>query len=201
MLDDALGLLPEAKLADLAKRYLDLKALQPPRPKEDLLTAVKAFEKASLAGEFYESFNVNSRNYMEKSKGTKGWIAEFGRLLDCCLAMAKSGDPGPVLASFDILFGLLDHVDECLDDIVFFADEGGSWQVGVDWEKVLPPWYRLLAASADPDRFARRVVGMLEKHYSYGAAKMLSTARRVATPNQRTALEVELRHSKCLQGN
>ena len=38
----------------------------------------------------------------------------------------------------DILFGLLNHIDKGNDSVVFFADEGGSWQVGVDWAKVLP---------------------------------------------------------------
>jgi hypothetical protein len=43
-----------------------------------------------------------------------------------------------VCQAFEIVFGLLDHIDECQDDVVFFADEGGSCQIGFDWEKVLP---------------------------------------------------------------
>ena len=35
-----------------------------------LVADLKKFEKASLAGDFYESFNVNSKNYMDRSKGT-----------------------------------------------------------------------------------------------------------------------------------
>src|SRR5262249_24272214 len=41
-------------------------------------------------------------------------------------------------------FGL---IDEGHDDIVFFADEGGSWQVGIYWRKVFPPWFRCLSNS------------------------------------------------------
>ena len=31
-----------------------------------LVADLKKFEKASLAGDFYESFNVNSKNYMDR---------------------------------------------------------------------------------------------------------------------------------------
>jgi hypothetical protein len=42
-------------------------------------------------------------------------------------------------------------------DVIFFADEGGSWQVGVDWERVLPPWFGAeRAARRGGARAARR---------------------------------------------
>jgi hypothetical protein len=37
---------------------------------------VKTFARARLAGEYYDSFDVNSKNFMEKSQGTTHWIAE-----------------------------------------------------------------------------------------------------------------------------
>src|SRR6266498_5537880 len=84
MLDDAIELLPPAKLHKIAKKYLDLKRLRPDMEKATrpgLLADVKRFEKASLAGEYYESFYVNSKNYRQQSAGTGAWIAEYLRLL------------------------------------------------------------------------------------------------------------------------
>jgi hypothetical protein len=191
MLDDAIDLLPPAKLHKIAKKYLDLKRLRPdaePATNRGLLTDAQRFQKASLAGEYYESFNVNSKNYLEKSAGTRAWIAEYLRLLDRCLTSAKRSDPAVVRGAMDILFGLLDHIDECLDDVIFFADEGGSWQVGVDWAKVLPVWFKVLSATAAPDEYAKRVRDMLSNHYSYGRDKMPALARRTATSDQRKAL-------------
>src|SRR5205823_6124683 len=52
MLDDAIELLPRAKLHKIAKKYLDVKRLRPDAQtatKPDLLADVKRFEKASLA--------------------------------------------------------------------------------------------------------------------------------------------------------
>jgi len=54
MLDDAIELLPPAKLCKIAKKYLDLKGLRPDAEKPtraSLLADVKRFEKASLAGD------------------------------------------------------------------------------------------------------------------------------------------------------
>ena len=92
----------------------------------------------------------------------------------------------------DILFGLLNHIDKGDDDVIFFADEGGSWQVRVDWARVLPVWFRVLSATAEPEEYAERITALLSCHYSYGCDKMFAIARRTATTHQRKAIaEVE----------
>jgi hypothetical protein len=191
MLDDAIELLPLSKIHKIAKKYLDLKRLRPDSEKaaeKSLLAEVKLFEKASLAGEYYESFGVNSQNYTQMSAGTSAWIAKYLRLLDYCVASAKTHDPSTVREAMDILFGLLDHIDQGNDDVLFFADEGGSWQVGVDWDRVLPVWFKALSATAEPEEFANRITALISSHYSYGRDKMLAIARRTATESQRKAL-------------
>ncbi|MEW6363478.1 MAG: hypothetical protein AB1714_02440 [Acidobacteriota bacterium] len=189
MLQDAIDLLPPTKLLKLVKKYIDPEKLQPAgEPKRDLLAGVNAFQKASLAREYYESFNVNSRNYREMSTATRAWIAECHRLLDRCIAMVKTGAPAEVRHAFDIIFELLDRIDDYREEIIFFADEAGSWQVCVDWERVLPAWFKVLSATAEPEEYARRIAGLLEHHYSYGRQKMLDVARKIATPEQRNAL-------------
>ena len=191
MLDDAIELLPPAKLHKLTKKYLDLKGLSPDAEKAakpSLLTDVKPFEKASLAGDYYESFYVNSKNYTQQSAGTSAWITEYLRLLDRCVIGAKNLASAEVHQAMDILFDLLNHVDQGNDDVIFFADEGGSWQVGVDWAKVLPVWFKVLSATAEPEEYAARITALLSCHYSYGRDNMLALARRTATTDQRKAL-------------
>ena len=191
MLDDAIELLPPAKLHKLAKKHLDGERLRPDADgavEASLLTDVRRFEKASLAGDYYEAFGVNSKNCMEKSAGTSAWIATFHRLLDRCVIEARKVNPVEVREAMDLLFGLLNHISECLDDVIFFADEGGSWQVGVDWAKVLPVWFRVLSATAEPLEYAERVMDLLSRRYSYGRDRMLVIARRTATAEQRKAL-------------
>jgi hypothetical protein len=191
MLADAVDLLPPAKPYAVTRQYLDLRRLRPDgqNARANLLADVEAFEQASLAGDFYESFEVNSKNFMERSRGTTHWIAEFRRLLDCCVKQARKGNPVETCRAFDILFGLLDRLDEGRDDVVFFADEGGAWVVGADWKTVLPPWFKVLSLAAEPNEYARRITDLLERHCGYESARMLVVARKLATPAQRQALD------------
>ncbi len=83
---------------------------------------------------------------------------------------------------------MLSQIDACADDILFFADEGGSWEVGVDWESVLPAWFKVLSATVGPAEYAQRIATTLKCHYEHGRVKMLAGARKIATPTQRQAL-------------
>jgi hypothetical protein len=191
MLDDAIDLLPLTELEGIAKKYLDLKRLRPDgdrQTKATLLADVKAFDKASRAGEYYESFMVNSRNCTAQSTGTTAWIATCNRLLDRCVAEERRSEPTEIRAAFDILFGLLDYIDQGNDDVIFFADEGGSWQVGVDWNKVLPSWFRVLSVTASCEEYAEQIRSLVEHHCNYDREKLFAVADKIATAEQREAL-------------
>jgi hypothetical protein len=191
LLDDAIDLVPPTKRHGLIRKYIDLRTLRPSgksATRVSLLAAVRAFGKASLAREYLESFNVNSRNYMERSGGTTAWIAQCNRLLDRCVAEAATTSPTKVRQAFDILFGLLDRIDEGEGDVIFFADEAGWWQVGVDWNRVSPPWFKVLSATVGPEEHAARIVAMVRQHGRHDSVKLLAAARQGATPAQRQAL-------------
>ena len=123
MLPDAVELLA----GQAARRCpaVDLRRLRPDSKKAraNLLADVKAFEHASLAGDFYESFEVNSRNFMELSRGTTHWI-EFRGLLGVCVKQARKGNAARPVRPSVSCSGLLARLDEGRDDVVFFADEG-----------------------------------------------------------------------------
>jgi hypothetical protein len=193
MLDDAIDLLPQSKLVKLVGQYLDVAKLGPDgKAKGTLLAEVQAFESASLKGEYYESFNVSSKNFLETSSGTRAGIAECRRLLGRCIE-AKKVPPAEVRDALERIFGLLRHIDKGHDDLVFFADEGGSWQVGVDWAKVFPCWFACLAATAAPEEYARQVLATVDGFEKFHRDKHLATARRIATPEQRHALRAATR--------
>jgi hypothetical protein len=193
MLDDAIDLLPATKLERLVGQYIDVKRLRPDRAptggKRPLLALVKDFDARSRAGQYYESFNVNSKNYMDTSPGTRSFIADCRRLLDRCVAEAVKGDRAETRASFETIFGLLRHVDECHDDVVFFADEGGAWEVGVDWAKVFSAWFGCLSRTAEPEEFARLVIEVVDELEHHDRDRHITAAKRLATALQRRALE------------
>ena len=116
------------------------------------------------------------------------WITDFRRLLFRCVEQSKKRNLAGVRCAFDILFDLLDRFDGADDRMVFFADEGGSWMVGVDWKQVLPAWFRVLSATADPAEFARRFEAFVGRHCNYQRTELLADACRIATPVQLQAL-------------
>ena len=189
MLDDAIDLLPPAKLARLVSGYLDVKKLRPDATgQRDLLAEVQAFDTASRAGKYYESFDVNSKNSMGKSTGTRAFIADCNRLVRRCISQASKGVAAETLQAIELILGVLRHVDKCQDDVVFFADEGGSWQVNVDWAKLLPAWFACLSRTTRPDEYAHRVIEVVDEFVKHDRDRQLSAALRIGTASQRKAL-------------
>jgi len=153
-----------------------------------LLDEVRKFHEASLRGEYYDSFDVNSKNFMEKSEGTEAFIAEFDRLIGKCVRAAAEGPLAPVREAFELLVALLRRIDEDPDSVVFFADEAGSWQVGVDWREALPAYFQCLAEGTAAEAFAREVDGAISDFADYERPRHLAAARRVANAEQKAAL-------------
>ena len=185
----AIELVPRAKLGTLVDNLIRVDDLAKTKSgAAPLLAEVRRFHEASLRGDYYESFGVNSRNFMNKSEGTETFIAEFDRLMSRFIRAAEKRPHAPVREAFDLLFGLLRRIDEGNDDVIFFADEGGSWQVGVDWRTALPAYFRTLAETASPEEFAREVDRAIKDFSDYDRPRHLTAARRVASTEQKAAL-------------
>lgn len=203
VLHEAYQALPSSRVVSVFGKYVDLTTLDSPPPSRKsgaprrLLEAVQRFHAESLAGHYYESFQVNSKNFMEKSEGTELWISTCNHLFDKCVELSRQGQHAEVHTAMDLLFELLEQIDTGSDEIIFFADEAGSWQVGIDNEKVLPVYFTSLAAVAEPEEYAARVVEVIGERGSYASEKFLKAARKAANEAQREALAKQW---KTLQG-
>src|ERR1700722_8237331 len=143
----AIELVPQARLGSLVAGMVRLDLLmisEGTRDSATLLDEVRTFHDACLRGDYYESFAVNSKNYMDTSKGTDAFMVEFQRLIDKCIRASARGRSSTVREAFELLFALLRRLDMDPDSVVFFADEGGSWQVVSTGEL---PWPRTSGAS------------------------------------------------------
>ena len=145
MLDEAVGLLPKAKLDLLVRRYVSPERVEKeapvPKSRPPLLAEVSDFIERSRRGDYFESFHVNSKNCTEQSNGTTAWIADCHRLLDRCVSRAKvKRGRVEALAAIESLFDLIDLAASGEMDVVFFADEGGLWAFGIDWKTVIEAW-------------------------------------------------------------
>lgn len=191
ILDRAIDLLPQLELSELIKDYIDPSHLRRTMSAEplDLLTETECFFEASIQGDYFESFDVSSKNCTEKSRGTAAFIADFQRLISCCIVKASEGNFSEAREALKILFDLLSRIDTGRDDIIFFADEGGSYEVGVDWSSVLPVWFTCLAATATPIEFAHEAIEVIDNFDKFRREEHLVSAFNVASADQRDALQ------------
>jgi hypothetical protein len=188
-LDRAIDMLPDEAFPELLADYVHLgDVVADEGTKPDLLRTIRQFYRDSLAGHYYQDSVVNSRNFMEKSRGTETFIAEHSRLVEACLRTEQVGDLAKASDGFGLLIDLMRKIDQCRDDIVFFADEAGSWQVGVLCERVLPAWFRSLSPGMEPHEWAETVTDALNDFAGYDMDEILKTAREIASPEQREAL-------------
>ena len=185
----AVELVPRARLGALVADMVRLDLLTEGKGAAvSLVDEVQTFYDACLCRDYYESFDVNSKNFMNTSKGTDAFMAEFNRLIEKCIGASAKGPSSPVREAFELLFALLRRLDRDPDSVVFFADEGGSWQVGVGWRAALPAYFRCLADGTPAEDFAREVDRTIRDFAHYERPKHLAAARRVANAEQRVAL-------------
>lgn len=189
IVESAIGLVPKAKMGKLVGSRVRLEDLAPSPPgAASLLAEVKKFHAAALRGEYYQEFAVNSKNYREQSRGTARFTAEHHRLMGRCVRAASRPPRAPVRAAFELLFALLPRIDETEYDVIFLADERGSFQVGLDCAAALPAYFRCLADSASPEEFAREVHRTIADFAEYERPRHLAAARRVASAEQKAEL-------------
>ncbi len=193
LLDRAIELIPQERLPELIEGFFDPDLLSVDQLSEHpLLEDVLDFHSDSLAGLYYDDFEVNSKNFLNLSRGTINWIAEYKRLLNRCIQESSQGEPDQIRQAFDLLFNLLDKVDECRDDIIFFADEAGAWQVGVEWDELLPCYFKVLAAVAQPQEYAECAIKIVKSHANYNSDNYFKLALEVAKRPQQKVLKARL---------
>jgi len=187
----ATELVPRAKLGTLVGDLIRLEDFAAGKAgAKPVLNEVRKFHEAALGGVYYDSFDVNSRNFMAKSEGTEEFIAEFERLIGKCIQAVEKGPRAPLREAFELVFAVLRRIDEDPDSVVFFADEAGSWQVDVDWQATLLAYFRCLAEGAPPEAFARGVDHAITDFADHERPRHLAAARRVASAEQKAALRL-----------
>ncbi len=192
LIDRAMELIPQERWPEWVDEFFDLDLLSVDEINESsILEEVNDFYEESVAGLYYEDFAVNSKNFMEQSRGTINWIRECNRLIKRCVQETEKGEEKPesIRESLEKLFSLLDELDKGNDEIIFFADEGGSWQVGVDWEDVLPSYFKIMSEVAEPKEYAESVIKIVKSQVNYSSKEYYELAFKTANSAQKKALK------------
>lgn len=186
----AIELMPTAQLSTLLNDFVQLATCRCEAANLSLalLDDVREFCGAAMAGKYYETVEINNQGHQEQSVGADAFVAEFDRLVRRCTFSAEQGDLVETRNSIELLLDLLRHIDKGNDDVLFFADDGGSLNVGVNWRFVLPAYFKCLAAILSPAQFTRTVVSTVDEFVSYDSSYYLAAAQVVASDAQRYAL-------------
>ncbi|MCX5748068.1 MAG: hypothetical protein NT062_36880 [Proteobacteria bacterium] len=175
-----IGVVAPSDLAKIVGRYVDIKDMRRDAGEREpsLSEAIAKFDASARAGRYYESFLVKSSNCTMNSSGTMSFIADFLRLLDRCVtASSDSSSAVYVRGCFEKLLALHRYIDECNDDIIFFADEGGAWQIQVDWREVFPAYFRCLGRTTDQESYERIVIAAIDEFDRQSRKTHLAAAR------------------------
>ena len=185
----AAELVSRADLKPLLSDFMHVDVLVVPGTKPaPLIEEIQKFYDESCDGRYFEQFEANAKNYKEHSRGTDAFVAEFDRLLRKCVQAVGHQTGASVREAFEVLFRLLLRIDEAPDDVVYFAEEPGSWQLGVNWRVVFPAYFRCLAEMASSEEFARTIDQMIRAFAEHERPLHLRTAHQVASAAQQAEL-------------
>jgi hypothetical protein len=162
LLLDALAELPEATRRGLVEAHVGPVSRSGPGGGDDVLVDVTAFQIATLAGEYYKAVAPSDAEATTMPARTKAWAAQCRGLFDRLVASARVADPVRVGAAFEVMFDLLRRIDAG-QQVLFFWGDGGSWQVGVEWERVFPAWFHCLSRTTTPEECARRIAEAVDR--------------------------------------
>jgi hypothetical protein len=158
---------------------------------EVLLDEVEGFQSESLAGHYYEPFDIDSKNWMYVPEETKEWFERLGDLLKASCQLTARGDHLHATACFGILYELI-GVMERGDEIVF-GHEIGSWMIPGDERQYIAVYMTSLAAVASPEEFAAAALPLIQRDSWHSfATQAYPSATRVANEAQRAYLEAEI---------
>lgn len=188
---DSIRILERERLLILAARSLDHLAVDDlevlladhergtptlvgPHQDVSLVEAVEHFCEAARTGAYFQELWAKGRHgsFLPSPK-TEEFGAKLALVFDLCVARAEEGDPMEVCAAYEMILGLLDEIDRFdRDDIVFWADEPGTWQLGIDWGRVLPPYLECLAKVVPPKEFGEKASALMGRLDPLDAAKL-----------------------------
>ena len=191
----AIELIPATQLSALLCDFIQITArsAEGDNAPASLFDEVSAFYDAAMTGKYYETVEINNRGRQEHSKSTDAFISEFDRLLRKCIRATGQEMHLETRSSFELLLGLLRHIGDGHDDVLFFADDGGVSNFGINWRTALPAYFNCLAKTSSQEEFARAVDFSIEDfspsdrpHFLVEACKVANVAQRMTMDGLKT---------------
>jgi len=169
----------------------------PPAPLdgEVLLSQIEAFQQSSLAGHYYEPFDINSKNWMHVPEETKEWFEELGDYLKASRQLTAQGDHLHAVACFGILYELIDTMER--GEEIVFGEEIGGWMIPGDEKEYVAAYMTSLAATTGPEEFTEAAIPLIRRDgWRSLATQAYASAIRAADEAQKAHLEAEVQRQE-----
>ncbi len=154
----------------------------------ELLQEIEEFHRASLAGDYYAPFMINSKNWTHVPEETEQWCDLFAGFVAKASRLTARRKHEQAVACFALLFELFDAFNSGKE--IVFAEEVGSWMIPTQEKVWIKDYLTSLAATSTPEAFTAAVLPMLRSDkFQSDSAQVARSARAVATPEQKAHLE------------
>jgi hypothetical protein len=159
---------------------------------EVLLTDIEHFAAMSRDGFYYESFMINSKNFMDVPEETEEWFEKLGDFLQDSCQLTAQEEYLPAVACFGLLYELIDEMES--GDEIVFGDQIDSWMIPGDEKQYLRAYITAVAQTTTPDEFAAIVVPLAQRDsYQSLSGEVYATACHLADVAQKEKLEAEVK--------
>jgi hypothetical protein len=102
---------------------------------KEILTTIEQFYEKSMAGYYYEPFDINSKNFSDIPEETDAWFDEISDYLEDSSRLTDQGEHEMAVQCFKLLHELIDKMED--GDEIVFADEYGTWMITGDEKRFI----------------------------------------------------------------
>jgi hypothetical protein len=162
---------------------------------DELLEDIKIFHSESLAGYYYEPFQIDSKNFSDIPEETEEWFEKLGDFLKESMRLTEQGKHSIAIECFKILYELIEKMEEGQE--IVFADEIGSWMIPGDEKEYINAYLSASAAITTPEEYAEIAIPLIRRDsYSSLVNKTYSSAIKLASEKQKSYPQEEVKRKK-----
>lgn len=157
----------------------------------DLLDNIENFYEDSLAGYYYESFMINSKNFSDIPEETDKWFDELSRYLDFTSDLVEVKNYPIAVKCFKMLFELIEKMEE--GEEIVFAHELGDWMIHANSDYI-ENYIIALAQTASLDEYATILIPLIksDSYFSF-ANKVYKKVKTHSSPTQLKVIKAEIK--------
>lgn len=159
-----------------------------------ILEEVEEFYRRSLAGKYYEPFDINSKNFSDIPEETDEWFRKLDDLLLVVTDLVTRDEHTIAVKCFSMLYKLIEAMES--GEEIVFADELGSWMMHGDENVYIKAYLTASSKVSTPEEYADVALPLIKRDsYSSFCNKVYSKATKIGNKEQATFLKKQVKEN------